>query len=89
MLMLSAGRRDEVREMRWDEINAAGDLWTLPASRNKSGRDSSRSRCLGMHGRVVGAAPAASDSFVFTVNHDGPWQSHGKFKSANSTSRAA
>jgi integrase len=37
LLLLTAARRDEAGAMRWDELQ--GDLWTLPAARNKVGQD--------------------------------------------------
>jgi integrase len=37
MLILTGGRRDEVGEMRWSEIDE--DLWTLPPKRTKNGRE--------------------------------------------------
>ena len=40
-----------------------------------------RSRCLGRWSSCWRCSRGVG-SFVFTVNHDGPWQSHGKFKSA-------
>jgi integrase len=36
-LLLTAGRRTEVSDMRWDEID--GDTWVVPASRYKTGID--------------------------------------------------
>jgi integrase len=40
-LLLTGARRSEVARMRWEEIN--GDGWTLPASRNKTKQDLTRS----------------------------------------------
>jgi len=36
LLLLSGQRRDDVRLMRWDEINMKSCLWTIPASRYKT-----------------------------------------------------
>jgi integrase len=38
VLLLTAQRRREVSDMRWSEIHS-GQLWVIPASRNKSGRE--------------------------------------------------
>jgi integrase len=38
-LILTAARSGEVREARWDEINLAAKLWTIPAARMKAGRE--------------------------------------------------
>ena len=37
LLMLSGQRRDEIRQLRWDEIDFDAKLWTLPAARAKNG----------------------------------------------------
>jgi integrase len=37
--ILTGQRRDEVRCMKWSEINLDRALWTLPAARNKAKRD--------------------------------------------------
>jgi integrase len=37
LLILTAARRDEVREMRWSEIDLQKGVWTLPAERSKNG----------------------------------------------------
>lgn len=37
-LLLTGGRRDEVRGMAWSEVDLDAALWRLPAERNKSGR---------------------------------------------------
>lgn len=37
--ILTAQRRDEVRQMRWEELDLAARIWRLPGSRNKGKRD--------------------------------------------------
>src|SRR5205807_2342525 len=37
--ILTAGRTNEVLGARWDEINLPERLWTIPASRMKSGKE--------------------------------------------------
>jgi integrase len=41
VLLLSGARRNEIARMKWDEIDASG-LWTLPASRSKTGAEVAR-----------------------------------------------
>ena len=38
-LVLTAFRSGEVRNARWDEIDRAGAVWTIPAERMKAGRE--------------------------------------------------
>lgn len=38
LLMLTAQRRTEVSSMRWDEIDTASAVWTIPAERSKNGK---------------------------------------------------
>jgi integrase len=38
LLLLTGGRRDEICEARWSEIDLAARTWTLPASRSKNGQ---------------------------------------------------
>jgi integrase len=38
-LLLTAVRRGEALEARWDEIDIASAVWTIPANRTKSGRE--------------------------------------------------
>ena len=38
-LVLNAARSGEVRNARWDEIDRAGAVWTIPAERMKAGRE--------------------------------------------------
>jgi integrase len=37
LLILTAGRRKEIREMRWSEVDLQKGVWTLPAERSKNG----------------------------------------------------
>jgi integrase len=37
--ILTVGRTDEVLGARWDEVNAAGRIWVVPAERMKAGRE--------------------------------------------------
>ena len=48
---LTGQRRDEVAGMRWSEIDAAGELWTIPRGRMKRDRATGRARPDGRAGR--------------------------------------
>src|SRR4051794_16940116 len=37
LLILTASRRNEIREMRWSEVDLQKGVWTLPAERSKNG----------------------------------------------------
>jgi integrase len=39
LLLLTGQRRDEVRRMRWDELDLGAGLWTIDAKRHKTGAD--------------------------------------------------
>jgi integrase len=39
LLVLSGGRREEIIQLQWREIDLRHRLWTLPAARNKAGVD--------------------------------------------------
>jgi integrase len=41
ILLLTGGRRDEVADMEWRELDLEARLWTLPAARSKNGRQHS------------------------------------------------
>jgi len=86
LLILTAGRRDEVAAMRVREVEFGlnGDLcWTLPADRSKNGR--SIRTALSASARTVleealGARPTNSP-FVFTTNGTSPISGWSKAKS--------
>jgi integrase len=77
-ILLAACRRDEAAEMRRGEL--VGDVWTIPAARNKGKRD----QVVPLSGaaqKVLGAVPVIGDGkLVFT--HDGkrPVGGFSKFK---------
>ena len=39
LLSLTGQRREEVARMRWDELDLAGRIWTLPKTRTKNGKE--------------------------------------------------
>jgi integrase len=69
-LLLTAARRDEAACMRWDEI--AGDIWTLPASRNKTGVELIRPLSAAAQGIIAGLPRIAGSPFVFTYDGTKP-----------------
>ena len=70
-LLITGQRRGEVARMTWDELNEAGDEWTIPAARVKNKRE-----------HVVPLSPLAQEilagvkkirgEFVFTTNGNSP-----------------
>lgn len=60
LLTLTGQRRTEVAEMRRDEID--GDLWTIPANRNKSGRE-----------HIVPLSEAALEIMAACHKNEGPY----------------
>jgi len=66
LLLLTGQRRDEVASMRWEEFD--GDIWTLPASKTKAGRQHTVP-LSNMALEVLGAIPPIGESgLVFTTN---------------------
>lgn len=75
MLLLTAGRRDEVRSMRWSELSDPmlrhpSLLWVLPGARNKSRRDHHVPITSHMRGALVRQPRIGRtvDALVFTVD---------------------
>src|SRR5262249_42459914 len=80
LLILTAQRRDEVRGMRWSEINATGDLWTLPAGRVKNARGHTVP-LSGAAREILASLPRfAGPDFVFTTNGTTPVSGFAKIK---------
>ena len=78
--MLTAARRNEARCLPWTEIAPTGDLWLLPATRNKTARDFEVALSTPMV-EILAKLPRLGD-YVFTVNGSKPWTAHDKFKTA-------
>jgi integrase len=77
-LLLTTARRDEARELTWAEIQ--GDMWTLPAARNKTKLDLVRplSRAAMV---LVEAQPRIDDCpFTFTITGKRPLSSLSRLK---------
>jgi integrase len=64
-ILLTAVRRNEARHMRRNEI--VGDIWTIPAARNKGKRDFALPMSKAAQS-VLAAVPVIGDAFVFTHN---------------------
>jgi integrase len=64
-LLLTAARRGEAAEMQWSEISEDG-VWTLPASRNKTGQVLLRP--LSAAAQDLLAKIPRNDEFVFTLH---------------------
>jgi integrase len=76
--MFTAGRRDEVGEMEWREIE--GDLWLLPGRRSKSGRDHEVPLSSPMLS-LLAEMPRFGDH-IFTIDGRRPWTPVSKFKAS-------
>ena len=63
MIVLTAVRAGEARGARWEEIDLAAGVWTIPASRMKAGREFSvplSTGALGVLGRARALSPESS-----------------------------
>ena len=63
MIALTAVRAGEARGARWEEIDLAAGVWTIPASRMKAGREFSvplSAGALGVLGRARALSPESS-----------------------------
>jgi integrase len=63
-LLLSAARRDEVAQMRWDEID--GDVWVVPAIRYKTGRENAVPLTPALQA-IIGTKEDGAGGFVFST----------------------
>jgi integrase len=77
-LVLTAARRDEARELTWQEIE--GDAWTLPASRNKTKLDLVRPLSKTALALVQAQPHFAESAFVFTVTGNKAISSLSRYK---------
>jgi integrase len=78
-LFLTAARRREAVEMRWVEV--ADGIWTLPASRNKTGVELVRPLSLAAKA-VIEEVPKLSTEFVFSRNGKGAMGGIAELKAA-------
>jgi hypothetical protein len=79
-LFLTATRRDEARCMEWAEIAPAGDIWLLPAARNKANRDFEIPLPRQMVALLAGLPKLGAH--VFTMSGAKPWAAEVTLKQA-------
>jgi integrase len=77
-LILTGQRRDEVRCMAWSEVDVSRALWTLPGSRNKSGRDHEIPLSPAMVELLEGLRRRGAP--VFSTDGERPYAGHGGLK---------
>ena len=77
-LILTGARHSEVRQLPWAEIS--GDLWILPAARNKAARDFEIPLSAQMSALL--AAIPKHGPCAFSVDGTKPWTSTDRFKRA-------
>src|SRR5262249_5597953 len=77
-LMLTGARNAEVRQMPWSEIS--GDIWLLPASRNKANRDFEIPLSAQMADLLAGLPKRGL--YAFSIDGTKPWTSTSQFKHA-------
>jgi integrase len=65
MLILTGARRNEIAQMRWSELE--GNIWTLPATRSKSGRVNVLTLPPAAMTILAGQPRYGADGFVFTT----------------------
>ena len=77
-LLLTAARRDEARELTWDEIKDG--MWTLPAVRNKTKQDLVRPLSKKALTLIASQPRIGGSPFVFSVSGKGPIASLSRYK---------
>ena len=74
LLILTGARRDEIREMRWSEIDQETWIWTLPADRSKNGQ----AHIVPLPDQAVAVLQAVARfkgcDFVLTTDGERPYQ---------------
>jgi integrase len=68
LLILTACRRNEVGQMRWQEI--ADDTWTIPAERSKNKRPH-KLPITSLAAEIIATVPRKRDDFVFGLTGEG------------------
>jgi integrase len=69
-LLLTAARKNEAAHMRWDEL--AGDLWALPASRNKTKVELIRPLSAAAQSVLADLPRIAGSPYVFSYDGTAP-----------------
>lgn len=82
LLLLTGGRRDEVAQMEWKEVDLDRAAWTLPAARSKNRREHAIP-LSDMALEILRSLPRIErSSFVFTTNARTPVSGFSKAKPA-------
>jgi integrase len=80
VLILTAARRDEVRAMRWSEVDLEGRIWTLPGERTKNGKLHAVPLSQAALDILVNVPRINDSDFVFTVTGAVAWRDCTKAK---------
>ncbi|WP_299966830.1 site-specific integrase [uncultured Roseobacter sp.] len=80
LLILSGQRRAEVAEMRWSELDLEKQLWTLPSSRAKNGRQHTVPITGAMMDVLRRVPRFLGSDFVFTTTGKSPLSGFGRLK---------
>jgi integrase len=80
MLILTGARRDEVGRMRWQELDEARRLWTLPAGRTKNAREHAIPLSSQAWALIEARPRFAGCPFVFSTNGRRPVTNWGEVK---------
>jgi integrase len=68
LLALTGQRRDEVAQMRWDELDLGARLWTLPPARTKNNQPHEVPLSKAALAVLKNVSHVAASPFVFTTN---------------------
>jgi integrase len=80
LLILTAARRDEVRAMRWSEVDLEAGVWTLPGERTKNGKVHTIPLSQAAIDILVSVPRINDRDFVFTTTGAVAWRDYTKAK---------
>jgi integrase len=80
MLLLVGARRNEVSHMKWEEIDEARQVWTLPSSRSKNAREYAIPLSSQAWAIIQAMPRFAGCDYVFTTDGRGPINGWAKAK---------
>jgi integrase len=78
-LLLTAARRNEAAQMTWDELSPEGNIWTLPARRNKTGEELQRPLSALAQSILAQCPRIEGNPHVFSLEAKA-FNSHSRFK---------
>jgi integrase len=78
LLALTGQRREEVAQLRWEELDLTNRIWTIPAARTKNAKP--HMVHLSKQALAVLMRLPRLGSFVFSVSGAAPFQSFSRFK---------